>query len=717
MAAPGGQPDMTDQRASRDAGCVTWERRGACGVITIAHPPVNALGAEVRTGLAAALDAACGADGLQAVVIVGAGRNFSAGADIGEFGKPPAGPRLVDVCARVEALSVPVIAAVHGVAYGGGLELALAAHYRIADRSARFAFPEVNLGLLPGAGGTQRAPRLVGIPAALDLMLRGKPISVDAALRVGLIDEVAGAGAVLDAALVYARELIAQRAGPRRVSERAAEDDVAAERALGKARAELASRYRGLYSPARIVDAVALSRGAAFDAGVAFERDAFRECMQSPQRGALVHAFFAERRTARVPEAAGGAAQDVAQVGIVGGGTMGTRIAVAVLDAGLSVVLAERDAENLARAAAGVAGIYDRQVDTGRIMPAARAERLARFRGTVELGELADADLVVEAVFEDLAVKGDVFAALDGVLKPSAILASNTSYLDVGRLAARTTRPAKVIGLHFFSPANVMKLVEVVVTDGTSPDTVATCLALARRLGKIPVRARVCDGFIGNRILAAYREAAMYMLEDGASPYQVDRVVRAFGFPMGPFEMTDLAGGQISWSTRKRQAATRDPRLRYVPIADGLCERGWFGRRAGRGWYRYDAGEHAPREDPEVLALVDADRERAGVTPRAFTDDEVERRYLAAMINESARVLEEGVAARSSDVDVVLLRGYGFPRYRGGPLYCADQRGARRVLDDVRAFGAAGDPWFWRPSPLLERMAADDGRFSDWNDA
>jgi 3-hydroxyacyl-CoA dehydrogenase len=698
---------MTDRAST---GAARARRYEDVLVVTIDHPPVNALSAAVRADLAAAIGDAQADPQVRAIVLTGAGRNFIAGADIREFGKPPQPPALPDVCNQIEASAKPVVAVLHGAALGGGLEVALAAHYRVALPGARLGLPEVTLGLLPGAGGTQRAPRLMGAPAALDLMLSGKHLSADEALKAGLVDALAGESDALDAGLAYARQLLAGRAGPRRTRDASAAlaDRPAALAAVDAAADRVAKTARGLFSPARIVEAVRAAIELPFDEGLRAERALFLQCLDSPQRAGLVHAFFAERETSKIPGLEQARPRRVERVGIVGGGTMGAGIAVSVLDAGLPVVMVEQDDAALERGRARVAQVYDLLAGKGRISADERAARLARFTSATGYDALADADLIVEAVYEDMDAKLAVFAQLDRVAKPGAVLATNTSYLDVDRIAAATRGPADVLGLHFFSPANVMKLLEVVVGRHTAPDTVATSFEFARRLRKIPVRAGVCDGFIGNRILATYRQAADMMMEDGASPYDIDAAVRAFGYPMGPYQMMDLAGGDIGWATRKRRAPTRDPALRYVQIADRLCERGWFGQKTGRGYYLYPDGARQGQPDPEVLAIVDAERARAGVNPRAFTQEEIQRRYLAAMINEAANVLREGIALRPSDIDVVAVSGYGFPRHRGGPLHYADSVGLPGILADLREY-AKEDPAFWSPSPLLVELA-DAGR-------
>ncbi|CAE6743086.1 3-hydroxyacyl-CoA dehydrogenase NAD-binding domain-containing protein [Paraburkholderia nemoris] len=697
------------------ADVVTRELRGKVLLVTIDHAPVNALSADVRRGLLAAIEAADADKAVEAVLIVGAGRNFIAGADIREFGKPPVPPSLPDVCNRIEACSKPVVAAIHGAALGGGLEVALAAHYRLAVNGAKLGLPEVQLGLLPGAGGTQRTPRLIGAQAALELILSGRHASAKEALALGLIDRFGSSDDILAEGLAYAHELLAAHAPVRRTRDAAALSDRAASlAAVATARAETAKKSRGLFSPLKIVDAVEAAIEQPFDEGLRLERKLFLECIDSPQRAGLIHAFFAEREVLKAPETRDAKPRALNKIGVVGGGTMGAGIAVAVLDAGLPVTMIERDDESLARGRAHIEKVYDGLIAKGRMSAEEKADVMTRWQGSTSYDALADADLVIEAVFEDLSVKKAVFAELDRVCKAGAVLATNTSYLDIDAIAASISRPADVIGLHFFSPANIMKLLEVVVPKQVSADVVATAFELAKKLRKTPVRAGVCDGFIGNRVLAVYRSAADAMMEDGASPYQIDAAVRAFGFPMGPFQVVDLAGGDIGWAARKRRAATRNPNARYVQIADRLCERGWFGQKTGRGFYLYPEGSRSGAPDPEVEAIIDAERERAGITPRTFTDEEIMRRYMAAMINEGANVLHEGIALRPLDVDVTFLYGYGFPRYRGGPMKYADTVGLATVLADIREF-AKEDPLFWRASPLLVDLVERGANFASLN--
>jgi len=695
---------------------VTTALQGDVLVVTIDNPPVNALGAAVRQGLLAAMQQAQADAAVAAVLLVGAGKAFIAGADIREFGKPPVAPLLPEVCRAIENLNKPVVAVLHGAALGGGLEVALSAHYRLALPAATLGLPEVNLGLLPGSGGTQRAPRLMGVQAATTLMLSGQPLKAQAALQAGLVDKLVEGTDPLAAGMAYLRELLAANAPVRRTRDLAIAEPQAALAWLDEQKAETAKKSRGLFSPLKIIECVHAALQLPFDEGMARERALFMECLDSPQRAGLIHAFFAEREVVKVPEAQAAQPRPVASIAVIGGGTMGAGIAVAALDAGLPVTMIERDAESIARGRANVEKVYNALVAKGRMTDAAKAAVMAPYTGSTDYADIAQVDLVIEAVFEDIEVKKAVFRELDRVCKPGAVLATNTSYLDIDAIAAATRRPQDVVGLHFFSPANIMKLLEIVVPAQVAPDVVATAFELAKKLKKVPVRAGVCDGFIGNRILAVYKQAADYLLEDGASPYEIDAAVRGFGFAMGPFQVTDLAGGDIGWATRKRRAATRDPKARYVEIADRICERGWFGQKTGRGFYLCPEAARTGQPDPEVLAIVDAERAKKGVTPQSFTADEIMRRYMAAMVNEGANVVHEGIALRPLDVDVTFVAGYGFPRHRGGPMKWADMTGLPQLLADIEAF-AKEDPLFWKPSPLLVQLVREGRNFDSLNQA
>ena len=695
-------------------GSVCYEVDNRVAVVTVDNPPVNALSHAIRTGLADAFTRFQADDTADIAVILGAGRMFIGGADISEFGKPPQSPSLPDVVNKIEASTKPVIAAIHGMALGGGLEVALGAHYRTALPDTRLGLPEVKLGIMPGAGGTQRLPRLVGVDRALDMITSGTPITADKAQDAGLIDHLCDGTDIRAAALDYAQSLPADNAPARPTGGMPAPK---ATGAINNWRTKLEKSVRGEVAPLTAVDAVEASTKLSFTDGLAEERRLFLQLMDTPQRAGLIHAFFAERAVAKPPEINGITPRDVTHVGVIGGGTMGAGIATSAVLNGLTVTLVERDRDAANKARATITRNLDAAVKRGKLDTARRDEILSDKLSTVTgYDALSDADLVIEAVFESMDVKKEVFAHLDKTLKPGAILATNTSYLDVNEIAASTSRPADVIGLHFFSPAHIMKLLEVVVADKTAPDIVATAFALAKKLGKTAVRAGVCDGFIGNRILSHYRTAADHMVLDGASPYQIDKALTDFGFAMGPYQVSDLAGLDIGYATRQRKAAHAHPHDRAPTFADALYHKGWLGQKTGHGYYIYDEGDRKGRPDPEVEQIVDQARSDAGIVPRPFTDDEIVRRYMAAMVNEGARVVAEGIARRPLDVDVVFLYGYGFPRWRGGPMKYADMAGLDTILADIRAF-AEEDDHFWTPAPLLEKLVAEGRNFDNLNKA
>ena len=636
---------------------------GPLARVTIDSPPVNALGQAVRAGLLRALEETEAA-GVAAVILACAGRTFVAGADIREFDAPPEPPHLPDVLAAIEAAHARWIAAIHGTALGGGLELALACACRIADAGARMGLPEVTLGVIPGAGGTVRLPRLVGPETALEMIVGGRPLPAADAFHAGLLDEIAEGN--LDSAATALAHRAARAPKPVPLAHRppVAPGDPAAWRARTDA---ARARARGQQSILAAVDAV--ERACTQDASTALEaeRAAFLSLRQSPQAAALRHVFFAERSVGRSPRAEGHAPRPLRRIGVVGGGTMGAGIAAACLMAGLDVTVVERDAGAIEHAGLRISDILDGAAKRGKLDAEGRRSAGARLRTGTDFGMLGDADLVIEAVFEDMVVKRAVFERLDGAA-PRAVLASNTSYLDVGALAAATAEPARIIGLHFFSPAHVMRLLEVVVPETASGEAVATGLALARRLGKIAVPAGVCDGFIGNRIMAAYRHEADCMIEDGALPHEVDAAMRDFGFPMGLYQVQDLAGLDIAWAMRKRRAATRPVGHRYVAIADRICERGWLGRKAGRGWYDYRS-DPAGEVDPSVTAIIEDEAARHGIARRSISAGEIMDRLLRVMQAEGRAVLAEGIADSAEAIDVVMVNGYGFPRWRGGPMF------------------------------------------------
>jgi 3-hydroxyacyl-CoA dehydrogenase len=678
----------------------SYERQGAVALIAIDTPPVNAASAPVRAGLVDALGRAA-ADGARAIGLYGAGRTFVAGADIREFGRPPADPWLPEVCLRIEDSPVPVACILHGTALGGGLEIALAASARLALPGTRLGLPEVNLGIIPGAGGTQRAPRLAGVAAALDLILSGKPIPAERARELGLIDRIVE-GPPREAALAAARALAEGELIARRTGELTARPDP---EAVARAEAALPAH---LHAPRRAIEAVAAS-DLPLAEGLARERALFRRCLDHPQRAALVHAFFAERAAAKFPEA-GAAARDVAALGVVGGGTMGTGIATAALLAGVPVTLVERDAGGAAAARGRIGANLDGALRRGKLTPETRAEAERALTLAHGVEALSRADLIVEAVFEDLDAKRAVFARLGALARPGAVLATNTSYLDVDAIAAASGRAGDVLGLHFFSPAHVMRLLEIVPGRQTEPGVVATALRLAKRLGKLPVRAGNVEGFIGNRLLLRQRGAAERLMLAGASPYAVDAALEAWGFALGPFATSDLAGLDIARAARDRRRAAMDAGARRAAaIPDRLCDAGRIGRKAGRGYYAYD--DAGRREDPDVLALIAEERARAGIDPRDVPAEEIVDRVLGAIIAEGARLLADGTATRASDVDLVAVAGYGFPRFRGGPLFEGDRVGAPEVAARLTAW-AEEDP-FWAPPAPLARLARVGGTLAD----
>lgn len=675
-------------------------------LIEIDNPPVNATSHGVRVGLTEALARAAADAAAEAIVIAAAGRTFVAGADIKEQGKPPQPPILPDVYMAIESCPKPVVAALHGTALGGGFELALAAHARVATADARVGLPEVTLGIIPGAGGTQRTPRLIGVPAAIDLVTSGKPVDARKALALGLIDRIAERD-LRQAANALARSLVGKpirRTGDLPVP---AFDRAAADASI----AAIEKRARGQISPGAAGRAVLLAADLPIREGLQRERAIYLDLVVSPQAAALRHVFFAEREVAKVPGLDGVTARPVTTIGVAGAGTMGSGIAVACLDAGYCVVVVE---QNEAAAEAGrqrIAGLYDRAIKSQRMTEGDKAARLGRLTIAADRVAFAPADLVIEAVFDDLAVKQDLFKSLDGIVRPDAILATNTSYLDPDVIAAATAHPARIVGMHFFSPANVMRLLEVVKARQTAPDVLATALAVGKKLHKLSVVTGVCEGFIGNRILATYRKQCEYMLEDGALPQQIDAAIEVFGLPMGPFAVNDLAGLDIAWMRRKRLAAGRDPRERYVTIADTLCEQGRLGQKTGAGWYRYVDGKR--EVDPAVTALVEAASRDKNIARRPIAAAEIQARIHAAMVNEGARILADGVALRASDIDLVLVNGYGYPSWRGGPMFEADQIGLGKVLAEVEAM-AARDGFGWEPAPLLVELAAAGRGFASF---
>ncbi|WP_136618034.1 MULTISPECIES: 3-hydroxyacyl-CoA dehydrogenase NAD-binding domain-containing protein [Mesorhizobium] len=671
-------------------------RDGDVAIVTIDNPPVNALSFHVREPLMQALVELRDDASVSAIVIACAGRTFVAGADITEFGKPMQQPELRAIVAMLETIAKPTVAAIHGTALGGGLELALGCHFRVADAGAKLGLPEVKLGLLPGGGGTVRLPRLVGALKALKMIVSGAPIGATEAHAAGLVDAVFEDDLTTHA-VNFARE-IARKGGPftpvRDRDEGLRETDLAA---LDAEAADLARKARGLEAPIACAQSVRNAVTLPFDEALAAERALFVKLVASDQSRAQRHLFFAEREAAKLP-GKDIVKRRIARVGVIGAGTMGGGIAMAFANGGYPVTLLETSHEALQRGLATIDKNYSVSVTRGSLTADAKRERLAQFKGSTDYADLADCDLIVEAVFEDMAVKKEVFGKLEAVAKPGAILATNTSYLDINEIAASTSRPQDVLGLHFFSPANVMKLLEIVRADKTAPDALATVVDLARRIGKVAVVVGVCHGFVGNRMLAARGSESEALLLEGATPSQIDKAFTDFGWPMGPFQMGDLAGLDIGWRNRKARGQT-------AVIADTLCEQGRFGQKTGRGFYLYEAGARTPVPDPEVEALIRDKAAEKGIAPREIGAEEIIERTLYPLVNEGAKILEEGIAARASDIDVVWVNGYGFPVGKGGPMFWAGLEGPAKIIERLDHWHQRTGKGVFEPAPLLKQMA------------
>ncbi|WP_186052772.1 3-hydroxyacyl-CoA dehydrogenase NAD-binding domain-containing protein [Burkholderia gladioli] len=685
---------------------VDYTTRDGVAVITLNNPPVNGLGYSTRAGVMDGLDRALQDPAVTAIVLTGAGRAFSGGADITEFNTPKAlqEPSLHTLIAAVEASAKPVVAAVHSVVMGGGLELALGAHYRIAAPGTQVALPEVKIGLLPGAGGTQRLPRALGLETALNMIVSGAAVPSEQLAKSGLFDEMAE-GDLLEAAVALARRVGTKPAPHPRVRDRKIEHPNAAgfiQFARNSARAA-APQYP---APHKCIDAIEAGVLKGFDQGLIDEREGFVALVQTPESRALRHAFFGERAASKIPDVpADTPVREIRKLGVIGAGTMGGGITMNFLNAGLPVTLLETRQEALERGLATIRKNYEAQVKKGKLSEEKLEARMALISPTLSYEELKDADLIIEAVFEELGVKEQVFRKLDEVAKAGAILASNTSTLDVNKIAAFTRRPQDVVGMHFFSPANVMKLLEVVRGEHTAKDVLATVMQLAKKIRKTAVVSGVCDGFIGNRMVEQYIRQALFMLEEGALPAQVDRAIEAFGFAMGPFRMSDLAGNDIGWAIRKRRYLEQ-PELHYSKIADRLCELGRFGQKTGGGWYDYQAGERRAKPSKLVDEMVLAYSKEAGVERREIADEEIVERLVYALVNEGAKILEEGIASKASDIDMVYLTGYGFPLWRGGPMLYADTVGLYNVERAMRRYAAGANGDAWQPAPSIAKLAA-----------
>jgi 3-hydroxyacyl-CoA dehydrogenase len=693
---------------------IKFEVSGAIAVLTLENPPVNSLGHALRSALVEGLDRANNDAAIGAIVLIGSGAGFSGGADIREFGTPKAiaYPNLLNVLREVEGSAKPVIAAIGGVCMGGGLELALACHYRVGVAGAKIALPEVKLGLLPGAGGTQRLPRVLGVETALNLIVSGTTVASEK-LRDTLLFDAFGDGDLKESALTFARRVVAEGMGRKRV--RDLKLDLPNAEAYFQFARNTIKAVAGPYpAPLACLEAVAAAVDRPFDAGLKRERELFTTLMLSPESAALRHVFQAERAASHILDVPNDTpVRPIRKVGVIGAGTMGGGISMSLINAGLPVVLLETKQDALDRGLANIRRNYQGALRKGTLTEASLGERLALITPTLDYALLQDVDLVIEAVFESMEVKRQVFENLDKVIKPGAILASNTSALNLDEIAAFTKRPQDVIGMHFFSPANVMRLLEVVRGAKTAKDVLATVMRLAKTMGKIAVVSGVCDGFIGNRMLARYGAAAHDLIMTGALPQQVDAALQEFGMAMGPFRVGDLAGLDIGWALRKRRA-NEFPGRDFSNVADDLCEAGRFGQKTGAGWYRYEPGSRNPSPDPKVTAIIEQYRRQKGITPREVSAQEIVERCIDALINEGARILEDGIAQRSSDIDLVYLNGYGFPAYRGGPMFYADQTGLNDIARALKRIAAepGSDPAAWEPAPLLTRLAQQGQTFS-----
>jgi len=695
-------------------GTVHYTVRGQVAVLTIDNPPVNPLSSGVRQGLYDGVGKALADDAIKAVVITGANRAFIAGADISEFGAAGSeGAGLHEVLTRMEGSQKPIVAAINGTAFGGGLEVALCCDYRVASPSAPVGLPEVKLGLLPGAGGTQRLPRLVGAQKALDFILSGDPIPAPRAKALGIVDEVIE-GDIVAGAVAFANDVVARGSKLRKIRNETAKIDADRGNAelFAAARKQAASTMRGRFAPEMIIRCVeaAVNEGD-FDAGMKVERESFTKCLTHPQREALIHVFFAERECAKIPDVPKDTpAKPIGSAAVIGCGTMGGGIAMCFANVGIPVTILEMEQAALDRGLGVIRKNYERMVERGRISGADLDKRMSLLKGTLEYAALGAADVVIEAVYENIDVKVEVFKKLEQVMKPGAIIASNTSGLDIDRMAAATTRPQDVIGLHFFSPANIMRLLEVVRGKVTSAQTIATAMQLGRTLRKIAVLSGNAPGFIGNRMLAGYTRQAGEIILQGATPYQVDSVIGKFGMPMGPFQMNDLVGLDLGWRARKLSGMKPEDVPITARVADKLCELGRFGQKNGRGFYIYGSGSRAGTPDPEVVKLVEATSAELGIQRRPIDDEEVLKRCLYALVNEGCRILADKIALRAGDIDITYLNGYGFPEVTGGPMFWAEKRGLANVLADIRKFQSEyGD--FWKPAPLLEQLVAENRGF------
>ncbi len=689
---------------------VRYALEGDAAVLTVDNPPVNALGHGVRTGLLEGIERAIADDDVAAIVIICEGRTFFAGADISEFGKPPVSPTLREIHEVMDDSPKPIVAGIHGTALGGGLETALACHYRLAVPSAKLGLPEVKLGILPGAGGTQRLPRLIGVERAIEMICTGTPIGARQANEMGVVDCIVEDD-LLAATLDFAADVVDAERPLGRVRDR---DRLIAEAArrpesFHAARKHYAKIKRNLIAPQHCISAIQAATEMSFEGGMRRERELFTELLNSDQSKAQRHFFFAERNASKIPDVPRDTPRrEINTAAVIGAGTMGAGIAMNFANAGIPTVIVENSQEALDYGMATIRRNYENSAAKRRISAADVDARMALLTPSLDLADISGADIIIEAVFENMDVKKELFAKLDTIAKPGAILATNTSTLDVDRIAAVTARAEDVIGLHFFSPANVMRLLEEVRGEKTSIEVIATCMNLAKRISKVPVMARVCHGFIGNRMLHAYFDQAYALLYEGCQPRHVDKAIYDFGLKMGPFAMADLAGLDVSWRIRQETGQTQ-------PIADRLCQMGRFGQKTEAGFYRYSPYSRDPMPDAEVAAIVEEEGLKRHGERRRIDPDEIVNRCMLALVNEGAKILEEGIALRASDIDVAYVYGYSFPIYRGGPMFWADQMGLGEVLEAIKGFHAAGHGDVWQPAPLIERLAAEDQGFADFD--
>ncbi len=687
---------------------VTYSKKGTIGLITVNNPPVNALSQAVRAGLQSGVEQGLADKGVEAMVILCEGRTFMAGADIREFGKPPLPPALPDVVYFMEDSPKPMIAAIHGTALGGGLEVALGCHFRIAVPTAKVGLPEVKLGLLPGAGGTQRLPRIAGVKAALDMIVSGDPIPAKKAKELGIIDEIVE-GDLKAAALAFAKRVVAEKRPIRKVREMvAAVDNPTQFEDYSK---DIAKKRRGFIAPFKCIEAVRASVDLPFSEGMTREREIFTELREGSQSKAQRHVFFAEREVVKIPGLPENTPiRDIKTVGVLGAGTMGGGIAMAFANAGIPVRLLDVKQEFIDRGLGVIQKNYANTVAKGRLKQEVMDQRMSLIKPTLSYDDLKDGDLVIEAVFEEMGVKKEVFGKLDTVCKPGAILASNTSYLNIDEIATATKRPQDVVGMHFFSPANVMRLLENVRGAKTADDVKATVMMIGKKIGKVPVMVGVCDGFVGNRMLAQRSRECYFMLEEGALPTQIDKVIYDFGFPMGPYAMSDMAGLDVGWRNRKAKFDRLTKREQENKILDKICEMGRYGQKTGAGFYKYDEKRNA-MPDPVIEELIIRHSEEVGIKRRQISDQEIIERAIYVMINEGSKILEEGIAARPLDIDVVWIYGYGFPVYLGGPMFYADTIGLKKVYDAILKYSDMVGAQYWKPSPLLEKLAKEGKGF------